>query len=167
MNAVKKTPPRQLKAPGDCDPELPVEAIREKEIKIKNPQWITSQVVFLSQVWRQTGSTGVMRPGAMEKSFFDKNQKQNKFSKEVQSTRKKVLHKKKLFNYYMLHKKYKEKHTIISRSKPWRVPLSPEKHLITTRPPSPSRVTYKNQKKANQKKLLKSIITQRVYSNVV
>jgi len=70
-------------APGDCDPELPVEARREEEIKIKNPQWITSQVVFLSQVWRQTSSKGVMRPGAMEKSFFDKNQKQNKFSKEV------------------------------------------------------------------------------------
>jgi len=73
--------PRQLKAPGDCDPELPVEAIREKEIKIKNPQWITSQVVFLSQVWRQTGSMGVMRPGAMEKAFSTKTKNKINFQR--------------------------------------------------------------------------------------
>jgi len=59
---VKKTPTKTVIAKplsrkgckGDFDPELLSK--QGRRYKIKNPQWIASQVVFLSQVWSDTGS---------------------------------------------------------------------------------------------------------------
>jgi hypothetical protein len=89
---VKKTPTRQSKAPGDCDPELLSK--QGRNFKIKNPQWITSQVVFWSQVLQKNRTQGCYEPGAKENKLFRQKPKTKEIFKGGSRNKMKVLHKK-------------------------------------------------------------------------